>query len=123
MSNDFSLLWEHLLSGIPKESVCNVDVRPLFDRRRDPSQVEAARERTFSVTETVQFILALGLLIGFAKAMGYVAYRFNQPAVLGELLAGLILGPTILDLLGSNALFPQGHDVTHTLIEVAEIGV
>jgi Kef-type K+ transport system membrane component KefB len=75
------------------------------------------------MTETVQFVLALGLLIGFAKAMGYVAYRFNQPAVLGEHLAGVILGPSLLDLLGSTALFPQGHEVTHTLIEVAEIGV
>ncbi|MBI1257546.1 MAG: cation:proton antiporter [Chloroflexi bacterium] len=75
------------------------------------------------MTETVQFILALGLLIGCAKAMGYAAYRFNQPAVLGELLAGVVLGPSLLDLLGSPALFPQGHDVTHTLIEVAEIGV
>ena len=75
------------------------------------------------MNETIQFILALGLLIGFAKAMSYFAYRFNQPAVLGELLAGVILGPTLLDLLGSNALFPQGHDVAHTLIEIAEIGV
>src|SRR5689334_20823892 len=75
------------------------------------------------MNETIQFILALGLVIGFAKAMGYLAYRFNQPAVLGELLAGLILGPTLFNLLGSTALFPQGRDVTHTLIEVAEIGV
>ena len=75
------------------------------------------------MTETVQFVLALGLLIGFAKAMGYLAYRFNQPAVLGELLAGVIVGPTLLNLLGTPALFPDGEGVTHTLIEVAEIGV
>lgn len=75
------------------------------------------------MTETVQFILALGLLIGFAKAMGYVTYRLNQPAVLGELLAGVIIGPTLLNLLGNPALFSQGESVTHTLIEIAEIGV
>ncbi len=75
------------------------------------------------MSETVQFVLALGLLIGFAKAMGYLAYRFNQPAVLGELLAGVIAGPTLINLLGNANLFSHGEDVTHTLIEVAEIGV
>lgn len=75
------------------------------------------------MTETLQFFLALGLLIGFAKAMGYVTYRLNQPAVLGELLAGVIIGPTILNMLGGAAIFAEGESVTHTLIEVAELGV
>jgi Kef-type K+ transport system membrane component KefB len=75
------------------------------------------------MTETVQFFLALGLMIGFAKAMGYLTFRLGQPAVLGELLAGLILGPTIINLLGGAALFPHGHSVEHTLIEIAEVGV
>lgn len=75
------------------------------------------------MTETIQFVFALGLTIGFAKLMGYLLYRLNQPAVLGELLAGLIIGPTMLNLLGNAALFPDGESVKHTLIEVAEIGV
>ena len=75
------------------------------------------------MTETVQFILALGLLIGFAKAMGYVTYRLNQPAVLGELLAGVLIGPTLLNILGMSAIFPDGESVSHTLIEIAEVGV
>ncbi len=75
------------------------------------------------MTQTVQFFLALGLMVGFAKAMGYLSFRLNQPAVLGELLAGLILGPTILNVLGFVDLFPDGHAVEHTLIEIAEVGV
>jgi Kef-type K+ transport system membrane component KefB len=75
------------------------------------------------MTETVQFFLALGVMIGFAKAFGYFTYRLNQPAVLGELLAGLMVGPTILNFLGNQALFPNGHSVEHTLIELAEVGV
>lgn len=75
------------------------------------------------MNETIQFVLALGLLIGLAKAMGYLAHRFNQPAVFGELLAGVLVGPSLLNLLGPNAVFSQGHEVTHTLIEIAEIGV
>ncbi len=75
------------------------------------------------MNQTVQFFLALGLMIAFAKAMGYLSYRLNQPAVLGELLAGLILGPTVLNFLGIPTLFPDGEAVGHTLIEMAEIGV
>lgn len=75
------------------------------------------------MTETVQFFLALGVMVAFAKAMGYLTYRLNQPAVLGELLAGLIIGPTVLNFLGNAAHFPDGHSVEHTLIEIAEVGV
>ena len=38
----------------------------------------------------LQLTLALALIILAAKAGGYVAVRLRQPAVLGELLAGLM---------------------------------
>lgn len=40
--------------------------------------------------------LSLGVLLGVARVLGELALRFRQPAVLGELLAGVLLGPTIL---------------------------
>lgn len=40
-------------------------------------------------------LLSLGLLIGAARLFGEIAQRFHQPAVLGELLAGVLLGPTV----------------------------
>jgi Kef-type K+ transport system membrane component KefB len=46
----------------------------------------------------LQLTLALAIIILAAKAGGYIAVRLRQPAVLGELLVGLILGPTIVDL-------------------------
>ncbi len=75
------------------------------------------------MTQIVQFFLALGLMIGFAKALGYLTSRLGQPAVLGELLAGVILGPTLLNILGNPTFFPDGAHVGRTVIEVAEIGV
>lgn len=75
------------------------------------------------MTETVQFFLALGVMVAFAKMMGYLTYRLNQPAVLGELLAGLIIGPTLINFLGMEFLFTDGQAVEHTLIEIAEVGV
>lgn len=47
----------------------------------------------------LQLILLLSIILVAAKAAGYLATRLGQPAVLGELLIGLILGPTLLDML------------------------
>jgi Kef-type K+ transport system membrane component KefB len=48
------------------------------------------------VSATLQFILAIGVLILCARLGGALSRRLNQPAVLGELLAGVLLGPTVL---------------------------
>ena len=57
---------------------------------------------------TVVF-LALGTLLGAARVLAEVARRLRQPAVLGEIVAGLLLGPTLLGRLApdlSLTLFP-----------------
>lgn len=36
------------------------------------------------------------LIIAFAKALGELVTRVNQPAIVGELLAGILLGPALL---------------------------
>jgi Kef-type K+ transport system membrane component KefB/mannitol/fructose-specific phosphotransferase system IIA component (Ntr-type) len=46
-------------------------------------------------SELTVMLLALGLLIGMARLLGELARSLHQPAVLGELLAGVILGPTV----------------------------
>ncbi len=48
-------------------------------------------ERQFLV-----FLLQFTLLLGVARILGAVARRFGQPSVIGEVLAGVLLGPTIL---------------------------
>ncbi|KAK3604140.1 hypothetical protein CHS0354_001947 [Potamilus streckersoni] len=42
-------------------------------------------------------LLSLGIMLGLALIMGEIAQKLHQPAVLGEILTGLILGPTVLD--------------------------
>lgn len=71
----------------------------------------------------MQLFLALGFMIIVAKAFGYLATRLRQPAVLGELLAGVILGPSLIDLMHVSVLFPDGSAIEHTVIEFAELGV
>ena len=48
--------------------------------------------------------LALGILVGVARLFGEIARRFNQPAVLGELLAGIVMGPSVLGKISPESL-------------------
>ena len=50
----------------------------------------------------VKFALQITAMLGVALLFGQVMRRFKQPAVLGELIGGIILGPTIVGF-----LFPQ----------------
>ncbi len=69
----------------------------------------------------LQFIIAIVIIISAAKVGGYLSYRLGQPAVAGEVLMGLILGPSLLDLLGWPVFSDQhlGESITH----LAELGV
>jgi len=73
----------------------------------------------------LQLILALIIIITGAKAGGWLANRLRQPAVMGELLVGLLLGPSLFDLMGwpmlANAHEP--HLLTETVFQLAELGV
>lgn len=52
------------------------------------------------VQDFLDFILILAIVITAAKTGGYISSRFfNQPSVLGELIVGLLLGPSLIDLL------------------------
>lgn len=44
-------------------------------------------------------LLDLGILLGFSRLLGEVARRYRQPMVIGEILAGVILGPTVFGTL------------------------
>jgi Kef-type K+ transport system membrane component KefB len=69
----------------------------------------------------LQLALALVLIILAAKAGGYISYRLGQPSVLGELLVGLILGPSVLNLLAL-PYFSDEH-LAETIDHLAELGV
>ncbi len=61
-------------------------------------------------SELALLLLGVGLLLAVARGCGEVADRLGQPAVLGELLAGILLGPTLLGALApdwAGALFPR----------------
>ena len=57
--------------------------------------------------------LAFAAALAGAKIFGELAERFGQPAVLGELAVGVILGPSVLGLV----------PLSDAILELAEIGV
>ena len=45
---------------------------------------------------TLLFLGQIALLLGVARLLGEWMRRMDQPAVVGELLAGLLVGPSVL---------------------------
>jgi len=62
-----------------------------------------------SHSEIITLLVALGVLLGAARLLGEIARKLGQPAVIGELFAGILLGPTLLGNFwprASQTLFP-----------------
>jgi len=51
------------------------------------------------MTSFLQLVFAIAVILLTAKLAGYLSLRLEQPSVLGELLVGILLGPSLFDLL------------------------
>src|ERR1700742_1385763 len=49
-----------------------------------------------SNSQLTSVLFVLLLLVGFAQLLGYLFLRLRQPKVVGEILAGVVLGPALL---------------------------
>ncbi|WP_225826714.1 cation:proton antiporter [Streptomyces naphthomycinicus] len=63
----------------------------------------------------------LALILVLAHLLGLAAQRFSQPAVIGEVIAGILLGPTFLGHTVSDFLFPV--DIRPMLTGLADVGM
>ncbi len=75
------------------------------------------------MTHLLQLLLLLTIFIVAAKAAGAISVRFGQPAVFGEILIGLLLGPTALNLLGQWPFSPFAESLNHSIDDFSEMGV
>ena len=73
------------------------------------------------MTPFLQLTITLAVIIFAAKLGGYLSYRLGQPSVLGELLVGILLGPTALDLL--HLPFFTDEHLGEVIHQLAELGV
>jgi len=72
------------------------------------------------------FLLQVGLLLGSALLLGRLAVRLKMPAIVGELCAGVILGPSLLQHSAPQVarwLFPPDAEQFHMLDALGQIGV
>jgi Kef-type K+ transport system membrane component KefB len=70
----------------------------------------------------VQLLLAdVAIVIILARLLGAIARRLGQPPVLGEILVGILLGPTFFHARITHALFPPS--LIPSLTALADIGL
>jgi Kef-type K+ transport system membrane component KefB len=72
----------------------------------------------------VRLLLALAVVIVVVQLLGWIFARLHQPRVLGELVAAILLGPSLLGLLApvvEGYVFPE--PVVSALRSIAELGL
>lgn len=68
----------------------------------------------------LQLAFLISVILFSAKLAGYLSVRLGQPSVLGELIVGILLGPSLINLL--NLPFID-HSMTEVIAEFSELGV
>lgn len=73
------------------------------------------------MSEFLQLASLIAVILLAAKAAGYLSVRLGQPSVLGELLVGILLGPSLVDLL--HLPFVESVHLEEVIKEFGELGV
>jgi Kef-type K+ transport system membrane component KefB len=72
------------------------------------------------------FFVQVGLLLVVGRLLGEAMQRIGQPAVMGQLIAGMVLGPSVLGALWPNlqhAIFPKNAEQKSMIDAVSQLGV
>jgi Kef-type K+ transport system membrane component KefB len=86
---------------------------------------DAAAEKPAHPSEFI-FIVQVVLLIAVGRGLGEIMQRIGQPSVIGELLAGLLLGPSLLGWLwpaAQSAIFPPAPEQKALIEGMAQFGI
>jgi K+:H+ antiporter len=71
-------------------------------------------------------IAQIALLIAVGRGLGEIMQRIGQPSVIGELLGGLLLGPSVFGLLwpqAQHAIFPPSPEQKALIEGIAQFGI
>src|SRR3954470_6150789 len=69
-------------------------------------------------------LVQIGLVLGLSRVLGALCARFHQPQVIGEMAAGIMLGPSLLGLISAYMLHRGwlSFDFSHKLFPPESIG-
>src|SRR5690349_8089737 len=89
-----------------------------------PEQAQAKIKEALE-NEILLLLIEIGLILGLSRIMGVLFARMRQPQVVGEMVAGIMLGPSLLGLIHhgylQHLLFPEEN--IKLLNILSEIGV
>ncbi len=74
----------------------------------------------------IAFLLQISAMLAIGLTLGQLMRKLHQPAVLGELLGGIVLGPTILGFLFPDLyhwLFPADAEINQARDSIIRIGI
>src|ERR1700712_4196604 len=86
---------------------------------------EAAGEKSAKPSEFI-FVVQVVLLIAVGRGLGEILQRIGQPSVIGELLAGLLLGPSLFGWVWPGAppaIFPRTPEQKALIEGLAQFGI
>lgn len=69
----------------------------------------------------LQFATTIAIILFAAKLAGWLSTRLGQSSVLGELLVGVLLGPSLINL--THLAFVTDAHLTELVLELGELGV
>jgi Kef-type K+ transport system membrane component KefB/nucleotide-binding universal stress UspA family protein len=89
------------------------------------ASVSAADNASHGASEVI-FLFQIVILLACGRLLGELMQRIGQPPVMGQLIAGILLGPSVLGALWpalQHTLFPASPDQRAMIDAVAQLGI
>ena len=105
---------------------CSIAIAPaVLILTLQPAAALAAGPGSKSPSE-VTFLVQIVLLLTVGRLFGELMQRLGQPGVMGQLVAGLTLGPSVFGAIwpeGQRLVFPEAHEQKAMLDAVSQLGI
>src|SRR4051794_41011396 len=91
-----------------------------------PDHAFAAAQPGAKGASDITFLIQVVLLLTVGRLLGEAMQRLGQPGVMGQLIAGLLLGPSVFGAIWPEAqhrVFPSGPEQKAMLDAVSQLGI
>ncbi len=92
----------------------------------DPASAASAGGSGSAAGSETLFVVEIGILLLVGRLMGEAAQRIGQPPVMGQLIGGLLLGPSVFGLIwpgAQHALFPDTGAQKSMIDAISQLGI